>query len=137
MSYEPPVPPPPPPGGFDPQDESNQPYSTPPPPPPYSAGPPDLGSYSTGGVQTHPNGTTILVMGILGLVVCSPLGIVAWVMGNNALKQIDASGVVYDNRGSVQAGKILGIIAVVLMVLGVVAFGFMISTGVFLGMTSQ
>ena len=39
----------------------------------------------------HPQGTTILVLGILGLVSCQILGVVAWVMGNNALREIDAN----------------------------------------------
>lgn len=105
MSYEPPQPPGPPqnPGGM----------------PEYSGSP----QFGGGGMpQTHPNGTTILVLGIVGLVLCAPLGIVSWVMGNKALKEIDASGRTYTNRGNIQAGKIIGIIAVVLWVLGILAF---------------
>lgn len=36
------------------------------------------------------NGTLILVLGILSLVLCGLLGPVAWIMGNNALRNIDA-----------------------------------------------
>ena len=35
-------------------------------------------------------GTLILVLGILGLVVCGPLAIVAWIMGAGDLKEMDA-----------------------------------------------
>ncbi|MEU1392570.1 MULTISPECIES: DUF4190 domain-containing protein [unclassified Nonomuraea] len=70
--------------------------------------------------QSHPNGTTILVLGILSLVVCGILGPFAWSMGNKALKEIDGSGYAYDNRGAVQAGRICGMIASILLILGAV-----------------
>jgi hypothetical protein len=52
-----------------------------------------------GGTTDHPQGTTILVLGILSLVICQLLGPVAWIMGNNAIKEIDASPSRYGNRG--------------------------------------
>lgn len=86
--------------------------STPPPPPP-----PPTGGY--GGPVDHPKGITILVLGILSLLCCSPLGIAAWLMGNTALKEIDAEPGRYGNRQIVQIGRILGIIGVVLLVLSI------------------
>ncbi|TDB96446.1 DUF4190 domain-containing protein [Nonomuraea longispora] len=76
--------------------------------------------------QTHPNGTAILVLGILSLVICSILGPFAWVMGNTALREIDESGYYYENRGAVQAGRICGIISSVLMMItvGFLVFAF-------------
>ncbi|WP_377645027.1 hypothetical protein [Oryzobacter terrae] len=68
---------------------------------------------------------TVLILGILGLVCCSPLGIAAFVMGNNALKEIDAQPGRYSNRQIVQIGRILGIIAMVLLVLTVIWFLFL------------
>jgi hypothetical protein len=65
-------------------------------------------------------GTLILVLGILGLVVCGPLGIVAWVMGSGDLKEMDAGTMDPAGRGTTQAGKICGIIATILMILGVI-----------------
>ena len=65
-------------------------------------------------------GTLILVLGILGLVVCGPLGIVAWVMGSGDLKEIDAGTMDPAGRGTTQAGKICGIIATILMIIGVI-----------------
>jgi hypothetical protein len=70
-----------------------------------------------GGPVDHPRGITILVLGILSLVCCSPLGIAAFVMGNNALKEIDAAPGRYSNRQIVVIGRILGIIGMVFMVL--------------------
>lgn len=63
------------------------------------------------------------MLGIIGLVCCGLVGPVAWIMGNNAIKEIDAAAPgVYSNRGTVNAGRILGIIATVLLVLGVVVW---------------
>jgi Domain of unknown function (DUF4190) len=67
--------------------------------------------------QPHPQGTTILVLGIIGLF-CTLLGPVAWIMGNNALAEIDRNPAAYNNRGSVNTGRILGIIGTVLLVVG-------------------
>jgi Domain of unknown function (DUF4190) len=101
--------------------------STPPPPPPpppgsgdggYGAPPPPAGGM--GGPVDHPKGITILVLGILSLVCCSPLGIAAFVMGNNALKEIDADPTRYGNRQIVVIGRILGIIGMVLLVLSLI-----------------
>jgi len=64
--------------------------------------------------------TTILVLGILSLVVCQILGPIAWVMGNTELAGIDAGRRPPQNRGTAQAGRILGIISTVLMIIGVV-----------------
>ena len=63
----------------------------------------------------------ILVFGILGLLLCQVLGIVAWVMGANDIKEMDAGGMDPSGRSLTQAGKICGIIATVLMILSVVA----------------
>jgi len=65
-------------------------------------------------------GTMILVLGILGLVVCSPLAIVAWVMGSGDLKEIDAGTMDPSGRSSTNAGKICGIIGTILMIVGLV-----------------
>ena len=64
-------------------------------------------------------GTLILVFGILGLVTgCVPLGIVAWVMGNGDLKQIDAGAMDPTGRSTTNAGRICGMIATILCALG-------------------
>ena len=68
----------------------------------------------------NPEGTSTLVLGILGLVCCSFLGPFAWVMGNRVMAEIDASPGRYNNRQTVNIGRILGIIATVLLVIGVI-----------------
>jgi hypothetical protein len=65
--------------------------------------------------------TTILVLGILGLVLCGPLGIAAWVMGANDMKEMEAGTMDPSGRGTTQAGKICGMIACILMILGFIA----------------
>ncbi|HTY87814.1 MAG TPA: hypothetical protein VMB80_10145 [Candidatus Acidoferrum sp.] len=75
-------------------------------------------------------GTLILVLGILGLVVCGPLGIAAWIMGSGDLKQMDAGTMDPAGRGTTQAGKICGIVATVLLVLGVIVAAAVFMFGV-------
>ena len=65
-------------------------------------------------------GVLILVLGILGIVCCLICGIVAWVMGNGDLREMDAGRMDPSGRGLTQAGKICGIISVVLAILGIV-----------------
>ncbi|MGH3650865.1 MAG: DUF4190 domain-containing protein [Acidimicrobiia bacterium] len=64
--------------------------------------------------------TTILVLGILGVVICAFLGPFAWTMGNKELAAIDTGLRPPENRGTANAGRILGIIGTVLLGLGVI-----------------
>jgi hypothetical protein len=81
--------------------------------------------------QEDSQATTILVLGILGLVLCQVLGPFAWVMGNKELAGIDAGRRAPENRGTAQAGRILGIISTVLMVIGVGLLLVLLAVGVF------
>ncbi len=94
-----------------------------PPAPTWGPAPTYTPAGDTGGYPAeHPMGTPVLIVGILGLVLFQLLGPVAWVMGNKALREIDASPGRYTNRGSVVAGRICGIIATALLVLAIIAF---------------
>ena len=73
----------------------------------------------------HPRSTTVLVLGILGVVVCQLIAPFAWSMGKRALDEIDASHGQLGGRGAVQAGYILGIVGTVLLALGILFFIFM------------
>jgi len=81
----------------------------------------------------HPKGTTILVLGILGLVVFTPLGIVAWVMGHSARREMKTYPGYYGPSTNVTAGWIMGIISTgllaVAVVVGLVALAILISVG--------
>lgn len=61
-----------------------------------------------------------MVFGILSLVLCAPLGIAAWIMGNGDLKQMDAGTMDPSGRSNTSAGRICGIIGTVLLIIGVV-----------------
>lgn len=108
-----------PPGGNDPQPPGGPSWSPNQPPPGYQPAP----GYGVPGqmyAREHPDGTTVLVLGILSLVVCGILGPFAWSKGNAALREIDAQPGMYTNRGSVSAGRICGIIASVFLIVTVV-----------------
>jgi len=66
-------------------------------------------------------GTLILVLGILSIVLCQILGIPAWVMGNGDLKQMDAGTMDPSGRSITNAGRICGIVATILLILGALA----------------
>lgn len=66
----------------------------------------------------HPQGTTILVLGILSLVLCAPLGIAAWVMGKRALAEATAMGAT--NTSTIKAGYVCGIVGTCLLLFGLV-----------------
>jgi hypothetical protein len=68
-------------------------------------------------------GVLILVLGILGFVLCGIFtSIPAWVMGNSDLKAIQAGQMDPSGQGLTQAGKICGIIATILNLIGVAFF---------------
>lgn len=81
-------------------------------------------------MREHPQGTAILVLGILSLVVCGLLGPFAWSMGNKALREMDASAEVWSNRGNVTAGRICGIISTCLILAALLFFVVIIATAV-------
>lgn len=71
------------------------------------------------GTLTPHRGVLVLVLGIVSLVACQLLGVVPWVLANNDLKEMDAGRMDPDGRGLTQAGKILGIISIVVAVIGI------------------
>jgi len=75
-------------------------------------------------------GTLVLVLGILSLIVCQPVGIAAWIMGNNDLKEIAAGTMDPEGKSLTQIGKILGMIAVILLVLGIIGMVLALVVGV-------
>ncbi|MHC4061962.1 MAG: DUF4190 domain-containing protein [Planctomycetota bacterium] len=58
-------------------------------------------------------GGAVLALGILGLVGCFILGVIAWVMGNNDLREMDVGVMDPSGRSMTQAGKVCGIVSVV------------------------
>jgi len=73
-------------------------------------------AYPVGQAMRPHRGTLILVLGILGLVCCFILGIIAWVMGNGDLREMNMGRMDPSGRGLTQAGKICGMISVILWI---------------------
>jgi len=95
---------------------------------------PHCGAMLSAGAPPRPpakahRGTTILVLGILGLVCCAPVGIAAWLMGNQDLSEMGRGEMDPTGQGITQAGRICGIIAVVLWVLGFIVGMIMFALG--------
>jgi ABC-type nickel/cobalt efflux system permease component RcnA len=76
----------------------------------------------TDGASTYQRphrGTLILMFGILGLVVCFPFGIAAWVMGGADIAAMNRGEMDRSGESITNTGRILGIISVVLAAIGV------------------
>ena len=86
-------------------------------------------------VRPH-RGAMILVFGIVGIVLCQVFGIVAWVMGNADLAAMERGEMDRSGEGMTNAGKILGIISVVLLVLGVLVGILFMAGAIAVGVTT-
>ncbi|MHC4426397.1 MAG: hypothetical protein ACYSYV_09895 [Planctomycetota bacterium] len=75
-------------------------------------------------------GGVVLALGILGIVCCFILGIIAWVMGSNDLKQMAAGTMDPSGQGLTQAGKICGMVSVILQIVGLVIWLLFMGLGV-------
>ncbi len=84
-----------------------------------------------GGMRPH-RGAMILVFGILSWLVCFIFGIMAWVMGNKDLQEIDAGRMDPEGRALTSAGKTCGMIAAIInfVILGLIFFLFILGTSV-------
>jgi len=87
--------------------------------------------------REHPQGTLVLVLGICGWVLCGLCAPFAWVMGSNALKEIDANPAAYSNRSAVQAGRILGMVYSILALVGFALVAVLVVLGLFAGSGSS
>jgi hypothetical protein len=69
----------------------------------------------------HPQGTLILVFGILGIFV-GIFAPVAWYMGSKARKEIAAAGAHYSNEQNINIGRILGLVFTIIYIVSIVLF---------------
>lgn len=86
--------------------------------------------YSTQQTLRPHRGGLVLALGILGLVCCFICGIVAWVLGSGDLKEMAAGRMDPTGQGLTQAGKICGIISVILQLIGLVIWLLFMSLGI-------
>jgi uncharacterized membrane protein YjgN (DUF898 family) len=100
--------------------------------PPPGYGPPGYGGYPPP-APSHPQATTVLVLGILGILVCGLVGPFAWAIGNSTVREIDAAGGRWGGRTEANVGRVLGIVATALLALSVVlVVGFLAFSGAIL-----
>jgi hypothetical protein len=130
-----------------PGQESPNPYGQPgqaqpsPPPSPYgqsgqfqpSGQPMPYGQQPYGAPpQEHPQGTLILIFGIIGIFV-TIFAPIAWYLGNKAKKEIQASGIQYTNEQNISVGRMLGkiftIIALVSIAITIIITIIVIAVG--------
>lgn len=63
----------------------------------------------------HPDSTTVLVLGILGIALCQFLGPFAWYKGNKVLADMQANPGKWSGESEVNLGRILGIVGTALL----------------------
>jgi len=70
--------------------------------------------------ENAPNAVLSLVLGIVGIILCSIAAPFAWRLGKGAEEAVAANPGRYSGKDMATAGKILGIIGTVLLGLGIV-----------------
>ncbi len=80
------------------------------------------GGYAAPGLKPH-RATTVLILGLVGLLCCGPLSIVAFIFGKNDLAEMDAGRMDPAGRGTTNIGRILGLVGIVFLVIQLV-YGF-------------
>jgi len=85
--------------------------------------PPPPTEHDPGHFMAPHRGVLILVFGILSWVVCLIFGIVAWIMGNSDLRAMQEGRMDPSGEGLTKAGKIVGMISVILTVVGILVAG--------------
>jgi hypothetical protein len=89
----------------------------------------------TGGAPMLPGrGGAVLALGIIGIVFCFITGIIAWVMGRNDLREMEAGRRDSTDYSLSKAGMICGIVSVALWALGLAWMVFVIMLTGTLGM---
>ncbi|MBW8878134.1 MAG: DUF4190 domain-containing protein [Acidobacteria bacterium] len=91
--------------------------------------------------QTQSSGstqaTTALILGILGVVCCGLLAPIAWYIGSQELKAIQAGTSPAAGEGLAKAGMILGIIGTILLGLSIFWIFFMGGMAILQGMMNH
>jgi hypothetical protein len=75
--------------------------------------------YTMPPVQEHPQGTLILIFGILGIFI-TIFAPIAWYLGNKAKRDIQTSGIQYSNEQNISIGRMLGKIFTIIAIISIV-----------------
>lgn len=75
--------------------------------------------------QEHPQGSTVFILGIVGIFVgiCAPI---AWYLGNKTLAEIRASGAQYSNDQQIRTGRMLGKVFTIIYIVFIVLYAIII-----------
>jgi hypothetical protein len=82
-------------------------------------------------------GALILVLGILGIVVCTICAPIAWILANADLKEMQAGTMDREGEQLTNVGRILGIVGTVFLVLGCCAILLIFVLGPALSLVAQ
>ncbi|HEX5678952.1 MAG TPA: DUF4190 domain-containing protein [Alcanivorax sp.] len=88
---------------------------------PYQPAVPATETERTGVAMQPHRGTLVLTLGLVSMLLFSPLGVVAWILGVLELKAMDRGERDPAGRGTAIAGMIFGIIGTVMMVVFLIA----------------
>lgn len=77
-----------------------------------------------------PGAVPALVLGIIGVLLCSLCAPFAWWQGKSAEDAIAQNPGRYGGKGMATTGKILGMVGVALLVLGIIAFILLVVIGI-------
>ena len=99
------------PGQYPPAGQQPSPYG--------QQSPMPYGQQPYGAPPEHPQGTLILVFGILGIFI-TIFAPIAWYLGNKAKKEIQASGMQYSNEQNISIGRMLGKIFTIIAIVWIV-----------------
>ncbi len=75
--------------------------------------------YTMPPMQEHPQGTLILIFGILGIFI-TIFAPIAWYLGNKAKRDIQTSGIQYTNEQNIAVGRMLGKIFTIIAIVSIV-----------------
>ena len=93
--------------------------------------PPPPIEHDPGYMPVPHHGVLILVFGILSWVVCFIFGIVAWIMANSDLRAMQEGRMDPTGEGLTKAGKIVGMINVILNLIAIPIMLMLLAMGVF------
>jgi hypothetical protein len=93
--------------------------------------PPPPIEHDPGYMPVPHHGVLILVFGILSWLVCFIFGIVAWIMANSDLRAMQEGRMDPTGEGLTKAGKIVGMISVILSLVAIPIMLMLLAMGVF------